>query len=122
MIWALVAVAMLGAAPAKKKAVRKADPAAAATDAAIKRALDDQQQKIADCVVADAPPGTWAKTVKATVKINSAGQVLAADVTLEPEGPVSTKECVEKVLRAVAYPRSAGPLISISRDWSFAMK
>ncbi len=116
MTWALVALAVLAAPGAKKKA------STAAADAAIKAALDAEQPKISECVVAGAPAGAWTKTVKATVKINSTGQVLSAEVKLEPDGPPSTRECIEKVLRAIAYPKSSGPLTSISHEWSFAMK
>ncbi|MBL8954471.1 MAG: hypothetical protein JNK82_27075 [Myxococcaceae bacterium] len=118
MAWVLVALAVLAAPGAKKKT----PSSSAATDAAIKAALDAEQQKVADCVVSNAPPGAWSKTVTATVKINASGQVLSAEVKVEPDAPPATRECIEKVLRAIAYPKSPGPLTRISREWSFAMK
>jgi hypothetical protein len=120
--WAMVAIALAAAAPAKRSKAKKADPAAAATDAAIKSALDAEQAHIADCVVADSPQGAWSVTVKATVKINGAGQVMAADIKVEPVRPDTTRACIDKVLRAVTYPKSPAPMISISREWAFAMK
>ncbi len=117
----MLALALAAPAAGKKKSAR-APANTAALDAAIKQALDGGQQHIADCVVAEAPQGAWAVTVKATVKINSAGQVMSADVSFEPAKPETTRACIEKVLRGIAYPKSAAPLTSISREWSFAMK
>lgn len=122
MKWLFIALALVGPAAAKKKKVAAPPPDHVAADAAIKKALDAEQQNIADCVVADAPPGAWEVTVKATVKVNSAAQVMSADVSFAPSKPETTRACVEKVLRAIAYPKTAAPLISISREWSFAMK
>jgi len=122
MKWLLL-VALAAAAPAKK--AKKATPAAnAAADAAIKKALDGEQQHIADCVVAEAPQGAWSLTVKAAVSINSAGQVMGTKISFEPAagGSEKVRACVDKVLRAVSYPKSAAPLIDISREWAFAMK
>lgn len=121
MKWLMLALALAAPAGGKKKTA-KAPASTAAADAAIKQALDAEQQHIADCVVADAPQGAWAVTVKATVKVSSAGQVLSADVSFEPAKAETTRACIEKVLRGIAYPKSPAPLTSITREWSFAMK
>lgn len=125
MKWLVLLALVAGAAaPAKKKTVKKAPAPADAvvTDAAIRIALDGEGQHVADCVMADAPPGAWSLTVKVKLAINSAGQLMSNEVTLEPAGPAATRACIEKVLSAVPYPKSASPLINISREWSFAMK
>ena len=122
MKWLFIALALVGPAAAKKKKPAPPQPDNAAADAAIRKALDAEQQAIADCVVADAPAGAWAVTVKATVRVNSAAQVMSADVSFDPAKPESTRACVEKVLRGIAYPKTTAPMISISREWSFAMK
>ena len=121
---AMLALLLAGEAGAAGAVTKKKKKAAetAAVDAAIKKALDAEQQHIADCVLEGAPPGAWAVTVRATVKVTSAGQVMSADVSFDPAKPESTRACVEKVLRGIAYPTSPAPLISISREWAFAMK
>src|SRR5262245_54714448 len=108
-----IAMALAASGPVKKQ--KKADPTTAVTDAAIKQAREAVQQRIADCVVEGAPQGAWAATVKATVKINSDGQVMSADIKVEPERPDRTRACIDQVLRAVKYPKNPAPLISISR-------
>jgi hypothetical protein len=119
----LIALAAAAAAPARAPAKKKkAAPETAAIDTAIKKALDAEQQHIADCVTANAPAPPWALTVNVKLSINGAGQVMGCDVSLEPAAVETTRACVEKALRAVSYPKSGSTLIKVSREWAFAMK
>jgi hypothetical protein len=101
-------------APAKKKPPPKSD-----VEASLRKALDSGQQKVADCVLSYAPDGAWSQTVKVKISINSAGQLMGSVVTMKPSSDVA-RACIEKVVKALEFPKSAAPLITVEREWTFA--
>ena len=106
-------------------AAKKKKPAVPPVDetAAVRKAFDAQQDQVANCVVTHAPAGKWSLTVKVQATLNSAGQMMSLKLGLNPEPatPGPTRDCIDKVLRAAAYPKTAAPLINVDRDWTFTM-
>jgi hypothetical protein len=111
----LAVCALLCGAPAKKKKAAAAPPN---IQTEMSKALDAEGQKIAECVVATAPDGPWSQTVKVKIQVNNRGQLFGADVTLSKNDD-KVKACVEKVLKAVTWPKHNAPLITFEREWSF---
>jgi len=114
--WALAALLALAAGGGKKKAAPAPQPA---TDALIHKALDSSQDKVQACVLDGAAPGKWTVTVKLKLTLNSAGQIMAADVKVTPDAP-KTAGCVEGVIRGLTFPKIAGPLTNVDREWTFS--
>ena len=119
----LIVCAVCSIALAAKKKPAPAPSASATTEAAIKKALDGAQEQVASCVVSGAPAGKWSLTAQIKLSITGAGQIMSLKIGLTPEpaGADKTRDCVEKVLRAVAFPKSNAPLINVDREWSFSM-
>jgi len=111
------------AAPKKKKASPPPPPVA---QEEIKRALDASQSDVSTCVIVGIEPGlkTWSQVVKLKVAVNGVGQVLTLDAVLVPENAnaAKTKACVEAVLRKVTWPTTHAPMVTVEREWTFAMQ
>ena len=124
--WLFVLVASLALAAAPKKvAAPKVKPKSAAnvaTEAAIKKALDGAAEKVGACVLDNAGSAPFTLVVKASLNINSAGQLLASTVTLTPEGPSAekTRKCIEGVVQSLTWPKSNSPMVNAEREWSFS--
>jgi hypothetical protein len=118
----LSCVALAG--PTKKKPPpKKAPPPVASVEVA--RALDERQTEVGNCVVSAEAPGTkWTQVVKVKLVLNSAGQVFSLDLGLDPGNAKSqtTKECIDKALRAGTWPKLPSPLVTAEREWTFAMQ
>jgi hypothetical protein len=115
----LLASLAMGAAPRKKEPAAKSP-----NELAISKVLDAAQEKVSECVLATAPDGLWTLNVHAEISINGSGQMIACRAVLDPErkGAATTSDCVEKVLRATAYPKTGAGLVTISRVWTFSMQ
>lgn len=126
LVLCLASASICVAATRRKPAPAAPAPKAAAVDqtAAIRHAIDAEQQHVVDCVVKSAPSGRWSVTVRLQAKLNSAGQMLSLklDVTPEPSDVEGKKTCIDQVLRNATYPKSAAPLTSIDREWTFSMQ
>ena len=48
--------------------------------------------------------------------------MLATGLTFDPSRSDKTKDCIDKVLRAITYPKSTAPMITVNHEWQFAMK
>ena len=112
---------------AATKKTRKPVPAPVAqvsTEAEIRKALDGPQDKVAECVVSQAPGGAWSLTVKLQMTITGAGQILALRLEFAPElaWAPKTRACIESVLGEVVFPKSGAPLVNVERDWTFKMQ
>lgn len=110
----LAAIALLAATPAKKK-----NPSNPATDAAIKKVLDGEQERVSQCIVASAPPPPWEVKVSAKLTVNAAGQVLGVAVAGAND---AQRACLEQLLKAVTFAKSQASVTTVSREWSFALK
>jgi hypothetical protein len=115
--YALAALLALAAGAGKKKPAPAPHPT---TDALIRKALDSSQDKVQACVLDGAPQGKWTMTVKLKLTLDSAGQIMGADVKVTPDAP-KTASCIEGVIRGLSFPKSiAGPLTNVDREWSFS--
>lgn len=121
---ALTCAASLTFAAPKKKKVPPPPPPAAQEE--IKKALDASQSDVSQCVIVGIEPGlkTWSQVVKLKVAVNGVGQVLTLDAVLVPENAnaAKTKACVEAVLRKVTWPTTHAPMVTVEREWTFAMQ
>ncbi len=112
------------AAPKKKKAPPPPKPAVA--EAEIKKTLDASQPQVAACVVKGVAGGakTWRQVVRLKVVVNGVGQVLTLEAGLEPENAnaPTTKACIEAVLQAATFPATHAPMVTVEREWTFAMQ
>lgn len=110
-------------APGKKK---KPAPAPVAAEAELKKSLDATQAAVGGCVVkgAEGGPKTWTQVVKLKVVVNGVGQVMTLDAKLEPENANAeqTKACVVKALQAATFPATHAPMVTVEREWTFAMQ
>lgn len=118
-LMSLVLMAGADVAAAKKKKARVAPPS---IQEAIGRVLDGRGEAISDCVMKNAVNKGAAKVdVSAHLLINNHGQLFECSLTVKTDkgdGALLTT-CVEQALKAVAYPKSASPLISVDRAWHF---
>ncbi|HEY1088715.1 MAG TPA: hypothetical protein VGE37_13520 [Archangium sp.] len=115
----LVLLALLSAAPKKKP--KPPPPPTPAVAADIKRTLDAAEAKVGACVLDNAPPGPISMKVKATLTLNSAGQLLGRDLALAPENE-KTKACIAAILDGLTWPKANAPLVKAEREWSFEAK
>lgn len=118
----LLVLALLAAAPKKKKApAKKPTAASVATEAELKRTLDAAEAKVGACVLDNAPPGPLSLKVKAKFTLNSAGQLMGRDLTLEPPNE-KTGACIAAILDGLTWPKASGPLVKAEREWTFEAK
>ena len=113
------------AAPAKKGKKTKGPPPPPPTSAEVVKVLDERQAEVGQCVVDGAEAGkAWTQVLKVKLTINSEGQVFALDLAMEPgnEKTEVTKGCIDKALRAGAWPKSPSPLVIAEREWTFKME
>ena len=58
--------------------------------------------------------------MKLKLTLNSAGQIMGADVKVTPDAP-KTASCVEGAVRGLTFPKNIeGPLTNVEREWSFS--
>ncbi|MFT3713650.1 MAG: hypothetical protein QM817_38825 [Archangium sp.] len=108
------------AGPTKKK---KPPPPVASVE--VKKALDERQAEVGNCVVnAEEPNTKWTQVVKVKLVLNSAGQVFSLELGIAPGNAKAdaTKACIDKALRAGTWPKLPSPLVTAEREWTFAMQ
>lgn len=117
-------LALAGPKTSKKK--KAAPPPPPAAEAEMKKALDATQAKVGGCVVAGVEPGvkTWTQVVKLKVVVNGVGQLMSLDTALVPENAsaAKTKSCIEDALKAATFPTTHAPMVTLEREWTFAMQ
>lgn len=90
---------------------------------ALHNTLNTRRNEIQECAVKYAlEQGADRADITTQVTINSAGQVVDSRTTVTVEGGDGdqVKACVDKVLRAIRFPRNDAPLIHIERTWTVA--
>ncbi len=119
-----VAVPVALAAPKKKRPPPPPKPVAAEVE--IKRVLDGTQDQVSSCVIHGLEPGAkvWTQVVRLKVVVNGVGQVLTLGAVLDPENgnAAKTKACIEAVLKAATFPTTHAPMVTVEREWTFAMQ
>lgn len=120
---ALCLLASLAVAGPKKKGKKPPAPVKPPPTAEvdIKLALDARQEQVGACVLDSAGNELTSQLVRVSLTLNSAGQLLGADVGLEPEPAQAAKlrECVTAAVRGASFPRLKAPLVKVEREWTF---
>lgn len=104
----------------KPKRKPKKPKVSAAGQFALSAILQNQGDAVQDCAVKHAlNRGSNSVDIKAKVTINNSGQLidLRIDVKLDKGDPAPVRECMEKLVRGLKFPKSDAPLITIERDW-----
>jgi hypothetical protein len=116
-------VALLVALPAgagKKKAKK---PGRVPPEAALQSTLNEKRDDIQRCAIEHAlAQGASRVEVTTRVTVNNRGQVLDCRVTVSVTGGdgEQVRSCVDKVIRAIHFPRFDAPLLHIERNWTIA--
>ena len=128
-----VAAGPAAAAPAAKdaKAAATAKPKKAkkgkrpkGTVATLSQMLTEKSSLVQDCAVQNAlDRGSGRVDIATRVTINNRGQVISinTNVTLDKgDGGPRVKDCIETLVRAIAFPPSDAPMITIERNWTIS--
>ncbi len=132
------AAAAPAATPAPAQAKPAAKPAAKApgkakgkgrsknrgTEAELTQILVAKGSLIQDCAVSGAlDQGANSVEISTKVTINGRGQVINITTNVKVDkGPDGSKvrECVDNLIKTIAFPASAAPMITIERNWKIA--
>ena len=86
--------------------------------------LTDKSSQVQDCAAQNAlDKGSGRVDIATKVTINNRGQVIAinTNVTLDKgDGGPKLKECIEALVRGIAFPPSEAPMITIERNWTIS--
>lgn len=86
--------------------------------------LTDKSSQVQDCAGQHAlDKGAGRVDISTKVTINNRGQVISivTNVTLDKgDGGAKVKECVDTLIRSIAFPPSDAPLITIDRNWTIS--
>ena len=140
VIGALVGAALLvtgtfptPAAPGELAAITSAHAAAKASKAAKKRSkklppqaalsnlLAEKSDGVQDCAVKQAlDKGSSRVDIVTKVTINNRGQVigLVTEVKVDKGDSAPVRDCGDKLIRSIQFPKNDAPLITIERNWS----
>ena len=112
------------AAPAATKSAKKTKKTkqGKATAQTLSALLQDQGSAVQDCAGKSAlDKGANRVAIVIRVTINNRGQLVDLRTTVTTDkaefGP-PVKECVESLIRAIKFPASDAPLITIDRNWT----
>jgi hypothetical protein len=119
------------AAPAKPKAPGKPKSKSKGkrqkgTAATLSQMLTDKSSLVQDCAVQHGlDKGADRVDVATKVTINNRGQVISINTNVhldKGDGGPKVKDCVDTLIRAISFPPSEAPLITIDRNWTVASK
>lgn len=133
-----VATAAAADAPAAAKDAKPKDPAKGkgkgkgkgkkpkGTAATLSQMLTDKSSLVQDCAVQHGlDKGADRVDVSTKVTINNRGQVISINTNVhldKGDGGPKVKDCVDSLIRAISFPPSEAPLITIDRNWTVASK
>lgn len=94
------------------------------TAATLSQMLTDKSSLVQDCASLHAlDKGAGRVDISTRVTINNRGQVISinTNVTLDKgDGGPKVKDCVDTLIRTIAFPPSEAPLITIDRNWTIS--
>ena len=127
-----VAAAPASAAPAagapkaagKSKGKGKGKAKAKGTAATLSQMLTEKSSLVQDCAVQNAlDKGAGRVDIATKVTINNRGHIISinTNVTLDKgDGGPKVKDCIETLVRTIAFPPSDAPMITIERNWTIS--
>lgn len=94
------------------------------TAATLSQMLTDKSSLVQDCASLHAlDKGAGRVDISTKVTINNRGQVISinTNVTIDKgDGGPKVKDCVDNLIRAISFPPSEAPLITIDRNWTIS--
>jgi hypothetical protein len=87
--------------------------------------LDAQKPAVVDCVMEHGlKKGAASVELQIAMRLTGVGQILSCEVGVNQQGgdKVAMADCVKKAVSAGQYPRTASPLVELSRTWTFSFK
>jgi hypothetical protein len=113
----MAAITSAHAAPAKaSKRHKKVHP-----QMALSNLLAEKSDGVQDCAVKQAlNKGSNRVDIVTKVTINNRGQVigLVTEVKVDKGDSSPVRDCVDKLIRSIQFPKNDAPLITIERNWS----
>jgi hypothetical protein len=94
------------------------------TAATLSQMLTDRSSQVQDCAGKALDKGSDRVDIATKVTINNRGQVISLNthVTLDKGDGDPVKQCIETLVRGIAFPPSDAPMITIERNWTIASK
>jgi len=112
------------AAKPKAKSKGKGGKKPKGTAATLSQILTEKSSQVQDCAGKHAlDKGSGRVDISTKVTINNRGQVISinTNVTLDKgDGQNNIKECIEALVRSIAFPPSEAPMITIERNWTIS--
>ncbi len=107
--------------PKKAKGKGKKPKGTAAT---LSQMLTEKSSLVQDCAVQNAlDRGSGRVDIATRVTINNRGQVISINTNVnvdKGDGGPKVKDCIETLVRGIAFPPSDAPMITIERNWTIS--